>query len=340
MPTVAKHPGRRTAGILALLCVLALVGVGVAYTSSAPRDRSQARDAIGSSTEPAGQDPLLEGPLRLALWLTCLALVLLGWLCTGRAFSDSWGAIFISRNNRASLSQVQFVLWTVLFASATLALFLIRFRALRGTDALGFSFPTEAALLMGVSSVSFGGAQVIAASKRAREPTAKDVEKAVRATLRDHRPDIYPKVKAVAFGKLLDAVPGDKAKDPAGPPSLAKPALDAVRDVADELASRANGVLAREPKGGARLVHLVQGDEITNRDHMDLGKVQLAFFSLLAIVAYFLLLWRLFLHGSFLGDGPSLATLPKVSEGLVALLGASSVGYLGSKAAGATRARE
>lgn len=354
-PSPPRDKGRRRAGIAAVACILVLVLTCVAYEWAKTSERDAGRDlfrsgtlAKGTSTpqqfeanppqEPSAADPLLDGFWRTSLWVTAFVLLLAAWVFTGRAFSDSWWGIFISRSNRASLSQLQFILWTLLFASATLALFLVRLRALTTTDAFGFDLPPEAAFLMGISAASFGGAQVIQATKRGRAPTAKDVEQAVRQTAKGDQV-LAARLKKVPFGALFE----DDAEDghPVGM-SLAddargklKASAHDVEQARDHVLSRANGVLAREKAGGARPVQLIQGDEINNRDNMDLGKTQLAFFSLVAIVAYAVLLWRLFLHGSFFG-APDLAELPPVSQGLVALLGASHVGYLGAKAAGAT----
>ncbi|HJQ92775.1 MAG TPA: hypothetical protein VJ874_00650, partial [Candidatus Thermoplasmatota archaeon] len=271
------------------------------------------------------------------------------WVCTGRAFSESWGAIFISRNNRVSLSQVQFVLWTLLFASSMLALFLVRLRGLPGTGALA-GLPTEAALLMGVSSVSFGGAQAIHAAKRKQTPSPEAVERMVRRRLREKGlAGLADRVKEFPLGKALEAAEATVAAPPkagkAGPKQRpGAQALDAVQarfllGLKQEVLRGANGVLAHnDAREGGRLLNLVQGDEITNRDNMDLGKMQLAFFTFAALLAYAVLLWRFFMDGTFYGSSahPVLDQLPPVSEGLVALLGASHLGYLGTKGAGAT----
>lgn len=339
--TVAPNKrGRVIAGTLAALCLLLLVAGSILYASLAPHDRGHARNAIQTGIEagdkaagnPVAKDFLLSGKVRAMLWVTSLGLLFLAWFFVGRAFSESWFAIFISRNNRVSLSQLQFVLWTLLFASATLALFLIRFRGLRDADALGFALPTEAALLMGISSLSFGGAQVIQAAKRNRMPTETEIERAVRQKLRKVHPELAVRVrKQVTFGSLASQL------------DAAKGSLDAVdraelKRIRRQVLEGMNGVLARDAPGKARPINLLQGDEVTNRDQMDLGKIQLAFFSLLAIVAYGVLLWRFFFHGSFFENaaGPFLGQMPAVSQGLVALLGGSHAGYLGGKAAGST----
>lgn len=353
----ARGSGRTFAGVLAVAALLALLALCIAYGSVQPHRRDAGRDALEAALvagddppEPSEQDFLVSGPWRAGLWVAVLLLLAFAWLCTGRAFSDSWGAIFISRNNRASLSQVQFVLWTLLFASSMLALFLVRLRGLPGTDALA-GLPTEAALLMGVSSVSFGGAQAIHAAKRNRKPSPEAVERMVRRRLReDGHARLADDVKRFPLGAALEAaeatasVPPKAAKGVAKPAWPGAPALSPAEarllvGLRQEVLRGANGVLAHnDAREGARLLNLVQGDEITNRDNMDLGKMQLAFFTLAALLAYAVLLWRFFMDGTFYpaASSPLLDQLPSVSDGLVALLGASHLGYLGAKGAGAT----
>lgn len=357
-PPKRSDRGRRVAGVLAVASVLALLALCIAYESAEPQRRAAGRSALDralaagqDAPEPSDQDFLVSGPWRAGLWLAVLALLAFAWTCTGRAFSPSWGAIFISRNNRVSLSQVQFTLWTLLFASSMLALFLVRLRGLPGVEALA-GLPTEAALLMGVSSASFGGAQIIHAAKRKKEPSPEDVERIVRRKLREKGlAGLADRVKPFPIGKALKAAeatvagPAKAAKAkaasaPAGP-AISPAEAQVIVGLKREVLNGATGVLARDDRpGSARLLNLIQGDEITNRDNMDLGKMQLAFFTFAALLAYALLLWRFFMDGTFhaAGSGPSLDTLPPVSEGLVALLGASHLGYLGTKGAGATSA--
>src|SRR5688572_28849563 len=99
--------GRTLAGWLAVATLVALLALCIAYGSAQPQRRDAGRDALdraldagGDAPEPSEQDFLVSGPWRAGLWLAVLALLGFAWLCTGRAFSSSWGAIFISRNNR------------------------------------------------------------------------------------------------------------------------------------------------------------------------------------------------------------------------------------------------
>jgi hypothetical protein len=84
-------------------------------------------------------------------------------------------------------------------------------------------------------------------------------------------------------------------------------------------------VYANTAKADARLTDMFQGDEIGNTTHVDLAKVQMFYFTIIAVVVFFAAVFH-----NLLVDG-DLTRLPTLSEGFVALLGISHAGYLGSK---------
>jgi IPT/TIG domain len=72
---------------------------------------------------------------------------------------------------------------------------------------------------------------------------------------------------------------------------------------------------------------MLTGDETANGTHLDLGKVQMFFFTFVLVVAYAVALGSLFLHT----DG-KIGSLPALDAGMIALLGISHAGYLANKA--------
>jgi hypothetical protein len=77
----------------------------------------------------------------------------------------------------------------------------------------------------------------------------------------------------------------------------------------------------------SRWSDLFRGEEITDYDHLDLGKVQMFLFTVVVILGYGLALGDMFedTTGAF-------ATLPAVDEAVVTLLAISHAGYLTKKA--------
>lgn len=76
----------------------------------------------------------------------------------------------------------------------------------------------------------------------------------------------------------------------------------------------------------ARFTDIFQGDEIGNTAYLDPAKLQMFFFSLIVAGSF---AYQMF--ASIHGAATSLA-MPVLSDGMVALLGISHAGYLGSKA--------
>lgn len=89
---------------------------------------------------------------------------------------------------------------------------------------------------------------------------------------------------------------------------------------------RANAVQANRDAGKAGWSELVKGDLQGTYRYLDLGKVQLLFFTLILVVGYAFTLYQL-LHSTAI----PFAGFPSFDAGIVALLGISHAGYLGAK---------
>ncbi|MFJ8536826.1 hypothetical protein [Streptomyces sp. NPDC093591] len=104
----------------------------------------------------------------------------------------------------------------------------------------------------------------------------------------------------------------------AGPPSPAGAAAPA----------RAN-LLATNPSADqASLSDLFSGDEVSNKDYVDIGKVQVLFFTLVILLGY-----ASSLYDTLAARPDAIKELPDLSEGILTLLGISHAGYLVEKAA-------
>jgi hypothetical protein len=89
------------------------------------------------------------------------------------------------------------------------------------------------------------------------------------------------------------------------------------------------GLLAfnEDPKK-AKFSDIFKGDEKGNEDFVDMAKVQMFFFTLIIAFTYMLLLINLIYATT---DFKTFGGFPPLDDGLVALLGISSGGYLGNK---------
>lgn len=98
--------------------------------------------------------------------------------------------------------------------------------------------------------------------------------------------------------------------------------------VHQSLVSSANrvGVIATSERPS--ITDMFKGEEITDKDYIDIGKVQMFFFTIAAVVGYLLALWN---YEFIANDG--IYKFPPLSESVVWLLGISHAGYLTVKAA-------
>jgi hypothetical protein len=79
---------------------------------------------------------------------------------------------------------------------------------------------------------------------------------------------------------------------------------------------------------------MFQGDELGNTMHIDLAKTQMFYFTVIAAVAFFAMVFKGVLTNAPFADN---AALPVPPDGLVAILGISHAGYLTSKGTNHTK---
>ena len=104
-------------------------------------------------------------------------------------------------------------------------------------------------------------------------------------------------------------------------------ALKKVGDDPRKLADPQGSLVAYERPRDAGVSDLFKGDEVVSAAYLDLGKVQVFFFTLIVVFAYAAEMGAL-----LYGTPHPIRALPDLSTGIVALLGISHAGYLTSKA--------
>jgi cell division protein FtsL len=119
-----------------------------------------------------------------------------------------------------------------------------------------------------------------------------------------------------------------RRKEPAAPEAqVAKTAL-ALDEGANTVAEDRSGVLYGNARiADARFTDLFEGEELANAQLLDIGKLQMFLFTVVIATIYGIQVYQLIAHNDLSDD----VSLPKVNEGLLALLGVSHAGYLGTK---------
>jgi hypothetical protein len=224
-----------------------------------------------------------------------ITLVLLTVFATiaGHGTVGLWLGLLIDERNRMSLSRLQLALWTIVILSGFLAAALSNISHPGVATPLVIAIQPEMWLLMGISTTSLVGTPLILGTKQT-EPSA-------------------PPTREVA------AKQGEQAER----------TLDALerQGLRRDTVTTQGSVVAWMWAQDARFADLFQGEEIGNAAHLDLGKVQMFYFTLILVFAYVVMLTH-----SFAAPKPYIDSLPTLDKGMVALLGISHAGYLANKA--------
>jgi hypothetical protein len=99
-----------------------------------------------------------------------------------------------------------------------------------------------------------------------------------------------------------------------------------VEKVEEVVSNRGQLVIHLHPED-AQWSDMFRGEETGNAGHLDLGKIQMFYFTLILVLAYAVGLGR-----TFSGSESDFSAFPAVDPSMVALLGISHVGYLTNKA--------
>ena len=122
-----------------------------------------------------------------------------------------------------------------------------------------------------------------------------------------------------------------KAKEPSiglNSASATAKAAETLKEPQAEIERNRTGVMYGNPDiKDARLSDMFEGEEIANASFIDVGKLQMFFFTAIVAGVYAVQVYRLIAENDLTDD----VSLPTVNQGLLALLGVSNAGYLGSK---------
>ena len=93
------------------------------------------------------------------------------------------------------------------------------------------------------------------------------------------------------------------------------------------LSTKRDQVMSNDTRYDARWSDMFMGEEVANQGRLDVGKVQLFYFTIILAVAYIGALVVMFISTS-----NTINSFPSLNDGLVTLLGISHAGYLVNKA--------
>ena len=107
-------------------------------------------------------------------------------------------------------------------------------------------------------------------------------------------------------------------------------AANALKENPVDIANNSQGVLyANANIKDAAFSDMFEGDEVGNTAYINVAKVQMFFFTVIAALAYGTVLFNWILSKKYITDTP--AQFPVISGGLLAILGISHAGFLVDK---------
>ena len=244
--------------------------------------------------------------LFIAVLLILFAL-LAGWAVTGLA----WG-VLIDDRNKMSLSRFQTALWTVVVVSAILV------AAFSNVEILGRGKVTET--LKDPKDPKTAHWTFVAGKQEPVElhgPGPLDLE---------IPPELWLVLGISVTSLVGSPMIRETKKDQTPKPEELKATVEALKAKGQEDATNEGLVIVNKDPKDARWTDLFQAEETGNGAHLDLGKVQNFYFTVILVFAY-----AAALAAMFANPGP-ISSLPAVSQGMVALLGISHAAYLANKA--------
>ena len=230
--------------------------------------------------------------LNLVLVTLCMMLVM---VVLGIAITKNPLGVVISERNLMSLARFQMAVWTVVVLGAYFTFAIMRIKAL--------------------SDGSLNGHAVT-------DPLNITIDWHLWALLGISTTSLVGAPLILSSKKNLEPAPNVTQQ-------AARMTNEAEQDVS---ANRQGTLYANSQLSDARLTDMFQGDELTNTTQIDIAKVQMFYFTVIAVVCFFAMVFRVLVNGT-----SDLGQLPLLPDGLVAVLGISHAGYLTSKSVSHTK---
>jgi hypothetical protein len=251
-------------------------------------------------------------------WIGIAVFIVFFLAIIGKAINGRWIGILIDERKVMSLSRFQIILWTVIIVSAYYTIASARILA-PVDNPLAIAIDNSTLALLGISSASLVGTPLILYGKKGKEVDEKKESKelqdiATRAQKKPKKSQEKPQIEHVAEQR------NQEDKDTTNVSEIKGEALlDATKE------NRQGIVFVNRSDKEARFSDIFEGDEIGNERHVDMSKVQMFFFTIIAALGYVVMLF------SALVPTTPPDSLPILPPGLIALLGISHGAYLANK---------
>jgi hypothetical protein len=244
------------------------------------------------------------------MWIGFMVLLISFCMVTGYAITGYWRGILIDASNRISLSRLQLIMWTVLLLSGILIAVLINLCL--GKPAEPFQIVMDAQLwaLMGISGGSLAASGLIRTTKRTQTPN----------------PEAEAKFRAEMVQRAAPAAVKNTAEMTDDEKTIVVNKAQAVQSSVNVVGVDVENV---DPKDSSFL-DMFMGNESGNAAQVNVGKVQMFFFTLIVWFGYAASLGNAIFLAVY--DGTGMSSMPELSQGMIALLAISHAAYITTKA--------
>ena len=226
------------------------------------------------------------------------ALMIMVLIVLGMSITNRPMGVLINERNLMSLSRFQMAIWTVLILASYFTFAMVRIKAM-ASGVLNGHIVTD--------------------------PLSIQIDWHLWALL-------GVSTTSLVASPLILGTKKNKEPDPAVPQKTAQ----SVNEAEVEIVANKQGTLYANSKIlDACLTDLFQGDELANTAQIDLAKVQMFYFTIIAAICFFAMVIRILMNGD-----SALGELPLLPDGLVAVLGISHAGYLASKSIDHTKTQQ
>jgi hypothetical protein len=132
-------------------------------------------------------------------------------------------------------------------------------------------------------------------------------------------------VTSLVGAPLIDS--NKSVKEPEDKDKLEQKVADTLNRTKEEVNNTRMGILYGNPDPrDARFTDIFEGNELINATYIDITKLQMFYFTLIAVIVY---AW--FLLDMFLVKAPNEMVVPALTQDFIVILGISHAGYLGGK---------
>lgn len=244
----------------------------------------------------------------LVTWWIMMILLALFVFIVGHGITGKPLGALIDEQDKMSLARLQLVVWTIVILSAWLTAVLWNI-LINKYNPLMIGIPQQVWLLLGISTATLVGTTLVLNPKK-------------------NKPSNSDELNLQLYTKSLQMNDKDLADRLVGTRILGK--SDVVdnmnRKVLDKLGLVKIGqLIANKSPAQANLGNLFQGDEVGNFVELDMGKLQLFFFTLILVLTYAIALGSMFASTNVMNG---ITTFPALDDSMVALLGISHAGNL------------